>query len=340
MSWIFTRTGDLTTLEGDPRFFFDDSKTPQAWGTGTEEWGGGGDYWGGENMTIPLAGHPLGSQAKKAKDERDLLNSAYRFLIADIFPFGKRAVIGLEHGGHNIHPEHYSGVVYWYGLNSAGLVLTDELNVCHPEDIRRHDYVSPTAEPPYALVSRYEWGPDHDIAGWSNPHDSRDNSYGARMHYPAELDSVRIMRGTSRFTVDILPDNIGIMLRRKFDYRYPNQHARVYVKPVTQEEWQYAGEWYTAGSNTCVYSRPKGASFTEREFAPTEHHIITGNRRWREEEFLIAQGLTEGHDKLQIKIEFVKNNKQLFPGKPFPVESAWSEARYWVYCYRMPEVKL
>src|SRR5262249_10187632 len=45
-SLIFSHTGNLRTLEGDPRFFFDDSLTPQAHGTGTEEWGGGGDYWG------------------------------------------------------------------------------------------------------------------------------------------------------------------------------------------------------------------------------------------------------------------------------------------------------
>jgi hypothetical protein len=39
-SFIFTPDGVLNTLEGDPRFFFDDSRTPQAQGTGTEEWGG------------------------------------------------------------------------------------------------------------------------------------------------------------------------------------------------------------------------------------------------------------------------------------------------------------
>ncbi len=46
-SFIFSHNGFLGTLEGDPRFFFDDSQTPQAYGSGTEEWGGGGDYWGG-----------------------------------------------------------------------------------------------------------------------------------------------------------------------------------------------------------------------------------------------------------------------------------------------------
>jgi len=73
MSWIFTHDGYLPTLEGDPRFSFDDSKTPQAWGTGTDEWGGGGDYWGGRNMTLPFAGHPVGSSRKAAKHEKDLI---------------------------------------------------------------------------------------------------------------------------------------------------------------------------------------------------------------------------------------------------------------------------
>jgi len=37
-SFIFSHNANLETLEGDPRFFFDDSLTPQAQGTGTEEW--------------------------------------------------------------------------------------------------------------------------------------------------------------------------------------------------------------------------------------------------------------------------------------------------------------
>ena len=61
-SLIFSDRAVLGTLEGDPRFFFDDSQTPQAQGTGTEEWGGGGDYWGGRNMTLPFAGHPVGAR--------------------------------------------------------------------------------------------------------------------------------------------------------------------------------------------------------------------------------------------------------------------------------------
>ncbi|MBN2313853.1 MAG: DUF2961 domain-containing protein [Sedimentisphaerales bacterium] len=323
MSWIFTRNGYLPTLEGDPRFFFDGSRTPQAWGTGTEEWGGGGDYWGGRNMTLPFAGHPVGTRKKDAKNQNDLINSAYRFLIADIFPFGNRAVIGLEHGGTNTSTEHYSGVVYWYGIDSPSLVLTDHFHCCDEKvEIREHEYTSPTASQPYTLVSRYEWGPDHQ---------------GARMHFPAEQDDVRTMKGTSQFKMRLDPDNLGVMLRRKFDYLYPNQCARVSVRPDQADaEWQYVGLWYTAGSNTCVYSYPR----SEGELGKTQHTIITGNRRWREEEFLIPRHLTEGVKRLEIKIEHVPINRALFPSHPFPAESIWSESRYWAYCYKMPRVTL
>jgi hypothetical protein len=39
-SFTFTDNAELRTLEGDPRFFFDDARSPQGYGTGTEEWGG------------------------------------------------------------------------------------------------------------------------------------------------------------------------------------------------------------------------------------------------------------------------------------------------------------
>ena len=69
-SFIFSHRAALDTLEGDPRFFFDDSQTPQAQGTGTEEWGGGGDYWGGRTMTLPLAGHPCGAPTRSRPARR------------------------------------------------------------------------------------------------------------------------------------------------------------------------------------------------------------------------------------------------------------------------------
>ena len=80
-TYTFTKNGNLNTLEGDPRFYLDDSLTPQGQGTGSEEWGGGGDYWGGERMTLPFAGHPVGRPVGQMKLPIDKIHSAYRFLV-------------------------------------------------------------------------------------------------------------------------------------------------------------------------------------------------------------------------------------------------------------------
>jgi hypothetical protein len=332
MSWIFSRDGNLAVLEGDPRFYFDDSQTPQAWGTGCEEWGGGGDHWGGRTMTIPLAGHPIGKRKTKAENPKDLINSAYRFLIADYFPFGKRAVIGLEHGAVNQMNEHSSGVTYWYGVNNPSLVLTDHLNVCHEEDRKKHNTVSSGEGESYSLVSRHIGrGPHTNSDPYKYSADPNPFTVGTVDFFPAHEDRVRTVTGSVQFTAKLRQDNQGVLLRRKFDYLYPNQQAKVSIRPSGTEDWQEVGVWFTAGSNTCVFSRPGG------ELDPPEHHVMTTDRRWMEEEFAIAGTHTRGHESLDIKLEVMPDNKELYPGFPFPETSAWSESRYWVYSWILPQ---
>ncbi|MEA2710219.1 MAG: hypothetical protein QOF78_2820, partial [Phycisphaerales bacterium] len=282
-SFIFSHNAVLTTLEGDPRFFFDDSNSPQGYGTGTEEWGGGGDYWGGRNMTLPFAGHPCGApSAKEAKNDLDKIESAYRFLLADLFPFGKNARIQLEHGGANESAEHYETVTYWYGLPGASLVQTDELKVGAAASEKAHEYRSSVASEPYTITSRYELGVDH----------LKDQEI-----YPAESDTGRTTTGTSEFTLRIDPDNWGVLLRRKLDYQFPNQRAEVSIK-FPGGQWKPAGVWYTAGSNTCVYSNPKD------ELGPTQHIVQTSNRRFRDDEFLVGRDLTRGQSQIRVQIRF------------------------------------
>src|SRR5690606_18585162 len=94
-------------------------------------------------------------------DPKDLIESAYRFLLADLMPFGKRAKIHLEHGGENLSNEHYETVTYWYGLPAATLVQTDDLDVGSRASEQAHHYSSPDASDVYELTSRYELGIDH-----------------------------------------------------------------------------------------------------------------------------------------------------------------------------------
>jgi hypothetical protein len=322
-SLIFSHNAVLNTLEGDPRFFFDDSNTPQAYGTGTEEWCGGGDYWGGRNMTLPFAGHPTGARnVKEAKDPQDLIQSAYRFLLADLMPFGKNARICLEHGGTNESREHYETVTYWYGAPGPTLVKTDELEVGDAASEQAHDYESPDASEPYEITSRYEWGVDR---------------IGRKEIYPAHSDTARKTTGSSEFTVKLAPNNFGVLLRRKLDYAYPNQRAEVVVADPRATgdaaAWKPAGIWYTAGSNTCVYSDPPG------ELGATQHNVQTSNRRFRDDEFLIGREHTRGRDAIRVRVKFTPVEIPLFPNWPLS-EAAWTEIRYTAYCYVMPQPPL
>ena len=214
-SFIFSDDADLTTLEGDPRFFFDDGQSPQAYGTGTEEWAGGG-----ENMTMAFAGHPVGARSSaESRCPVDKIESGYRFLLADLMPFGKNAAIRLEHGSENESAQHYQTVTYWYGLPAASMLEIDRLEIGDKSSEAAHNYVSPRSSAPYEITSRYEWGPDTLI--------------GVEI-YPATTDRGRITRTFSEFTLHINRETLGVMLRRKLYYAFPNQRAAVFVKISTR----------------------------------------------------------------------------------------------------------
>jgi hypothetical protein len=317
-SFIFSDRANLETLEGDPRFFFDDSRSPQAQGTGTEEWCGGGDYWGGQNMTLPFAGHPVGARSlAAAKNAEDRIESAYRFLLADMMPFGRNARICLEHGGTDESVEHYRTLTYWYGIPSPSLLMTDTLKIGDPAAEAAHRYVSAAASAPYSITSRYELGVDH-IDG-----------PGSQETFPAETDFGRKTRGSSEFTLALDPRNLGALLRRKLDYSLPNQKAEVSVSGDGGLNWAPAGTWYLAGSNTCIHSNPKD------ELGAAQHEVQTSNRRFRDDEFMLSRSLTEGRTSIRVRVMFEPVGIPLYPGYPLP-ELAWSEIRYDAYCFVMP----
>lgn len=322
-SVIFSHNGDLKTLEGDPRFFFDDSLTPQAQGTGTEEWGGGGDYFSeGKQSTMAFAGHPVGERKDhKPVNDEDNIQSMYRFLLEDLFPFGKNAVIDLEHGGIDDSTEHYETIAYWYGLPSPSLIQTDMLQIGDAAAEKAHGYLSPEASTPYRISSRYEWGVDHL--------DGKDSNAEV---YPELQDTGRITKGTSEFDLKLRSDNLGVLLRRKLDYQYPDQRAEVSIQTVPNGAWKPAGIWYLAGSNIVVYSNPK------EELGTAEHRIEISNRRFRDDEFLIPMNLTNGRDKIRVRVKFTALNRPLFPGNPV-ADQAWSEIKYTAFCFIEPDFK-
>src|SRR5205807_1127978 len=114
---------------------------------------------------------------------------------------------------------------------------TDELQIGDSKSEKSHNYVSPDASPPEEITSRYELGPDH---------------LDKIEIYPADTDKGRHTTGTSEFTLAIKPQNLGVMLRRKLDYAFPNQRAEVFIADASAPtdpgklEWKPAGIWYLA----------------------------------------------------------------------------------------------
>ncbi len=272
-------------------------------------------------MTLPFAGHPVGAgKPELAAAPEDRIEAAYRFLLGDLMPFGRNARIQLEHGGVDESTEHYETVAYWYGLPAPSLVRSDELAVGDPDSERRHNYHSPDASGVQEITSRYEWGPV---------------TLNGKECFPATTDRGRSTTGFSEFVLNIDPENFGVLLRRKLDYAFPNQCAEVSVADARSEspQWQPAGLWYTAGSNTCVYSNP------EKELGPTLHNVQTSNRRFRDDEFLLPRDLTRGRSTIRVRVQFKPMPVPLYPGYPVP-PLAWSEMRYTCYSFVVPGFEL
>jgi hypothetical protein len=317
-SFVFSERAVLTTLEGDPRFFFDDSQSPQAQGTGTEEWGGGGDYWGGTTMTLPLAGHPTGApNPESMKEPEDGIESAYRFLVADAFPFGRNARIQLEHGGWDASDEHYRTVAFWYGLPGACLARTDRLDVGDVADEQAHGYVSPKASPVESITSRYEWGVDQ---------------LDGQEIFPATTETGRHTTGPSELTLAIAPDNAGVLLRRQLDYAIADQRAEVWVAGGPGDDtFERVGVWSLAGSNRCLFS------FPGPETGEAQPVFQMSNRRFRDDELIVPARLTRGRSRLRVRLVPAPLEHPPLPGAPpETAPGAWSELRYDAYVWRLP----
>lgn len=216
----FTTPG--STLEGDPRIYLDDSRTPQVAVTGTEEWGLGGDYWnGGHQVTLPLGGLPSSSNNPPGMDRDGA--ALYRFLIADSIPFNRRLLVRWEHGGEDQGTLPYRASIFWYGTPVQTAQLSDELRPAQAASRIAHAYSSPGAQE-FSLAAGYE------------------NTVSS----PLSSATVVSTTGSTSFRMALNPRNVGAFLRRTFDSCVANQRAEVYV------DGQFAGTWYDAG----VSSRP------------------------------------------------------------------------------------
>ncbi len=206
------------TLEGNPSFYLDDSRTPQIEGTGTEEWGLGGNYWNGGNQTsLPLGGLPSSTNNPSGTDQDGA--ALYRFLIADSIPFNRHVVVRWQHGGTNNSTHPYRAAILWYGTPTQTALLSDELSPTSPSERASHDYSAP-GEQSYTLTA-------------ADPYQVSSTSSTA---------TGTTTTTTATFKMALNPHSVGAFLRRTFDYCTPNQRANITL------DGHFAGTWYSAGS--------------------------------------------------------------------------------------------
>jgi hypothetical protein len=251
------------------------------------------------------------------KEPEDGVESAYRFLVADAFPFGRNARVQLEHGGTDESAEHYRTVAFWYGLPGACLARTDHVDVGDPHDEAAHGYASPTASAVETITSRYEWGVDH-IDG----HEV----------FPETSETGRHATGPSELTLAIQPDNAGVLLRRTLDYAIADQRAEVWIAGTSPGDttFERAGVWFLAGSNRCLFS------FPGPETGEATPILQVSNRRFRDDEFIVPARLTRGRSRLRVRLVPAPVPHPALPGATEPSPGAWSELAYDAYVWRLP----
>jgi hypothetical protein len=256
------------------------------------------------------------------KDSEDAIESMYRFLLADLFPFGSSARIQLEHGGVDDGADHYRSVAYWYGLPSACLVETDALDVGDAADEAKHRYLSPDASPPETITSRLQGGVDH---------------VGPIEVLPTLTETGRHTTGSTEMSLAIDPANLGVLLRRLSDASLVDQRAEVFVADDRDgAPFVHAGIWYAAGSTQVLYSNPAS------ELGEAVPVVQSSDRRLREDEMLIPRALTEGRSAIRVRLTFVPYAKPLVPGGALGPqgwsELAYHELAYHAFVWRMPDV--
>ena len=208
------------TLEGNPSFYLDDSRTPQIEVTGTEEWGLGGNYWnGGKQTSLPPGGLPSSSNNPPGTDHDGA--ALYRFLIADSIPFNRHALVRWQHGGTDMSTHPYRAAIFWYGTPAQTALLSDEIYTASTTSRASHNYNAPD-ERSYTLTA-------------ADPY---------QIHSTSSTATGTATTTTTTFKMALDPHNVGAFLRRTFDYCVPNQRADITI------DSHFAGTWYNAGSAT------------------------------------------------------------------------------------------
>ncbi|WP_442941486.1 glycoside hydrolase family 172 protein [Nocardia sp. NBC_00403] len=253
-----------TFLEGADRVYVDGLRSPQLYGTGTEDFYEGGWYYlahiewypdnpaepdhfpvGGTIYTAPFTGMPAHRDAGPGCPDYCL--STYRVMLADAIGYRSGIRFGMEHGKRDLIDADYSSTTFLYTQPDAATTGSDSIDLADPASRAQHAYADPDSTQ-YHLVSQYE-GTEDAVA------------------VPG---TVEVGSGRVTFRLRIRPDNHGVVLRRISDQIAGNQSAQVLVddKP--------AGTWLQARSNDI--------------------------HRWLEDAYLLPESTTAGKTEITVTL--------------------------------------
>ena len=212
--WNLSRD-PLGYLEGDERIYLDGSRTPQIYGTGTEDFFNGGWYFNNGTFSLPQHGHPASKHEWNSAWGTppyitNNFTSAYRFFLGDSIPFYKDVKFGMEHGYNNSQKGIYSTVTYFYR---------------HPERVGLTPVLAMSMELQNGILTTNEWAFEGD-----------DDLVSRTLTGKTEVTE-------SQFTVSFCTTNAGLLLRRSMDLVPGRQRAEVFINGFS------AGSWLTSDCN-------------------------------------------------------------------------------------------
>lgn len=217
-------------LEGAERVYVDRARSPQLYGTGTEDLFEGGWYFqahldhypwagapdgrplGGIAFTDPLTGMPTARGA--APGCLDYCLDVYREMLTDAIGYDSGLRYGIEHGKRDMIPADYTSTAFLYTSSATTTPDGDALDTADPVSRAAHAYHD-TGATQYPLSSQYEGTADTTtIAG-----------------------TVRTTAAPSTFRMSIPPGNNGALLHRTSDQNTGYQSVEVLVDGTPVGTW-------------------------------------------------------------------------------------------------------
>jgi len=282
-------------LEGDARFYIDDSKAFVSASTGTEEYFNWGWYDlspHDEVFTFPTHGYP-----EHTRDVNDH-STMYRFHITDYVPYYRSFRFEIEHGPHGTWPSNYRSVAFFYHHPKQVLLLTDKIDVGSDVSEKEHNYHAKKIIRKERKTLPYE-GNTQVIAAIHAQKYNEDI-----LQIEGITDDVHAWDESCEFDVKIVPNNTGVKIRKRYDGDWPESKK----KPDPPRSMPLIDSQEVL---VLVDGADAGIWYLPRRIA---------RRCWMEDDFEIPEKYTKGKNKIHIRLE----NRG---------ETGWNAAAYWIYSY-------